>query len=274
MSRTPAVTADEGLLARDERWQIRIRGLRKRFGGQGPQVLAGVDLDLERGVVNVVIGGSGQGKSGLIKHIIGLLMPDAGHLYVDGIDVPRLSMGELWRFRRKFGMVFQTAALFDSLTVEENVAFPLVEHTSKSKGEIHDMVLAKLAALGMEKTEKKFPGELSGGMRKRVGLARALVLEPEILLYDEPTTGLDPLATENVDRMVMEVAERFRVTSIVISHDMASVFRIAQRISMLHQGVIVQSGTVDEIRKTANDYVRRFVTTSGVGAAKSGTPVT
>lgn len=257
-------------MPRDERWQIRIRGLRKRFAPRAPEVLRGVDVDIERGKVNVVIGGSGQGKSVLIKHIIGLLRPTAGHIWVDGVDVPALKERDLWQLRHRFGMVFQTAALFDSLTVEENCSFPLIEHTKKSKDEIRGIVFDKLAALGLTGAERKFPGELSGGMRKRCGLARALVLEPEILLYDEPTTGLDPLATENVDGMIMEVAERFHVTSIVISHDMASVFRIADRIAMIHEGVIVQSGTVDEIRETGNEYVRRFITTSGVGAATRG----
>lgn len=252
----------------DPRWQIRIRGLRKRFSARGPEVLTGVDLDIERGKVNVVIGGSGQGKSVLIKHIIGLLRPDSGHVWVDGVDVPSLRERDLWRLRHKFGMVFQTSALFDSLTVEENVGFPLVEHTKLGRKEIRQRVSDKLAALGLVGAESKFPGELSGGMRKRTGLARALVLEPEILLYDEPTTGLDPLATENVDNMIMDVAGRFKVTSVVISHDMASVFRIADRIAVIHEGAIVQTGTPDEIRHTEIDYVRRFVTTSGVAAAE------
>jgi phospholipid/cholesterol/gamma-HCH transport system ATP-binding protein len=253
-------------MARDERWQIRIRGLRKRFA-TGVEVLRGIELDMERGKVNMVLGGSGQGKSVLIKHIIGLLKPDQGHVWVDGVDVPSLSDAALASFRRKFGMVFQTAALFDAMTVEENVSFPLVEHTQKSKGEIRRIALEKLAALGLVGAEKKFPGELSGGMRKRVGLARALVLEPEILLYDEPTTGLDPIATENVDNMILDVGRRFHVTSVVISHDMASVFRVADRIAMIQDGVVVFAGTVGEIRGTQNDYVRRFITTSGVGAA-------
>lgn len=260
----------DDLAQKDARWQIRIRGLRKRFAPDAPEVLRGLDLDVERGKVNVVIGGSGQGKSVLVKHIIGLLRPSAGKVWVDGIDVHALDSAEIARFRKKFGMVFQMAALFDSLTVEENVAFPLVEHTRRSKAEIREIVRARLESLGLGGAEKKFPGELSGGMRKRVGVARALVLEPEIILYDEPTTGLDPLATENVDRMILEVAERFRVTSVVISHDMASVFRIADRIAMVHEGRIAFAGTVDEIRGTENEFVRRFVTTSGVAAALGG----
>src|SRR5262249_31121090 len=154
-----------------------------------------------------------------------------------------------------------------SLSVEENCAFPLVEHTRMSRAEIHDRVMARLADLGLQGQEKKFPPELSGGMRKRVGLVRALVLGPEIVLYDEPTTGLDPIATENVDRMITDVAEKFRVTSIVVSHDMASVFRIADRIAMMHEGRIFESGTVDEIKHTQNSYVRHFIATSGVAAA-------
>jgi phospholipid/cholesterol/gamma-HCH transport system ATP-binding protein len=259
------VTEDPAV--KDPRWQVRIRGLRKTFARTGMEVLKGIDLDFERSKVNVVIGGSGTGKSVLIKHVIGLLKPDEGHIWVDGVDVPTLKDTEIGKFRRKFGMVFQTAALFDSMTVEDNVAFPLVEHTRQSRQEIKARVDDKLAALGLKGSNDKYPGELSGGMRKRVGLARALVLEPEIILYDEPTTGLDPIATENVDSMILDVMERFKVTSIVISHDMASVFRVADRIAMLAEGVIAASGTVDEIRETDNPYVRRFITTSGVAGA-------
>jgi phospholipid/cholesterol/gamma-HCH transport system ATP-binding protein len=257
---------------RDERWHVRVRGLRKRFSPTAPEVLKGINLDIERGTVNVVLGGSGQGKSVLIKHIIGLLVPNAGHIWVDGVDVHTLSPRRLADFRKRFGMVFQMAALLDSLTVEENCAFPLAEHTDKSKAQIRDIVMARLEALGLVGAEKKFPAELSGGQRKRVGLARALVLEPEILLYDEPTTGLDPPATVNVDNMIMTVAEKFKVTSIVISHDMASVFRIADRIAMIAEGVVVFAGTPDEIKVTPNDYVRRFINTSGVAAAGNSSP--
>jgi phospholipid/cholesterol/gamma-HCH transport system ATP-binding protein len=259
--------ADEELSERHPRWHIRVRELRKRFGDH--QVLDGVDVDFERGKVNVVIGASGAGKSVLVKHFMSLLRPDSGGVWVDGVNIFGLNSKKLAKFRRKFGMVFQFAALFDSLTVEDNCAFPLREHTRKSKGEIRDIVADRLAALGLEGTQKKFPGELSGGMRKRVGLARALVLEPEILIYDEPTTGLDPLATKNVDDMILLTSERFHVTSVVISHDMASVFRIADRIAMLHDSKVLVSGTVDEVRDTAIEYVHRFITTSGVSTANS-----
>jgi phospholipid/cholesterol/gamma-HCH transport system ATP-binding protein len=246
---------------RSDEYQIQIRGLDKAFGTH--KVLRGVDLDVARGKINVIIGGSGQGKSVLMKHLMGLLKPDAGNIWVDGEDVVGLDDVQLNRLRRKFGMAFQYAALFDSLTVEQNVAFPLVEHSKKSKAEIHDLVVARLESLGLRNTEKKFPAELSGGMRKRVGLARALILEPEILLYDEPTTGLDPVATKNVDDMIRDISKETGVTSVVISHDMASTFRIADRISMLYDGKIAVSATPDEFKRSELPYVREFVEMSG-----------
>jgi phospholipid/cholesterol/gamma-HCH transport system ATP-binding protein len=242
-------------------FQIRIRGLKKAFGTH--DVLRGVDLDIERGKINIIIGGSGQGKSVLMKHLMGLLKPDAGHIYVDGEDVVGLNDLELNRVRRKFGMLFQYAALFDSLTVEENVAFPLIEHTRKGKAEIKRLVTERLHSLGLRNIERKYPSELSGGMRKRVGLARALVLEPEILLYDEPTTGLDPVATKNVDDMIRDISHQTGVTSVVISHDMASTFRIAHKISMLYDGKIAVSGTPDDIKRSRLPFVREFVEMSG-----------
>ncbi len=246
---------------KSEEHQIQIRGLEKSFGTH--KVLKGVDLDIERGHINVVIGGSGQGKSVLMKHLMGLLKPDAGHIYVDGEDVVPMNDDQLNKMRRKFGMAFQYAALFDSLTVEQNVAFPLVEHSKKSKAEIHDLVIARLQSLGLRNIEKKFPAELSGGMRKRVGLARALILQPEILLYDEPTTGLDPVATKNVDDMIRDISKQTGVTSVVISHDMASTFRIADRISMLYEGKIAVSGGPDDIKRCQLPFVREFVEMSG-----------
>ena len=246
---------------KSDRYQIRIRGIEKSFGKH--QVLRGVDLDVERGKINIIIGGSGQGKSVLMKHLMGLLKPDAGHIWVDGVDVVGMNDVELNKARLKFGMSFQYSALFDSLTVEENVAFPLEEHTTKHAEEIRGLVRETLASLGLRNIESKYPAELSGGMRKRVGLARALVLAPEILLYDEPTTGLDPVATKNVDDMIRDISKDTNVTSVVISHDMASTFRIADRISMLYGGVIVQTGTPDEIRRTRNEVLREFVEVSG-----------
>jgi phospholipid/cholesterol/gamma-HCH transport system ATP-binding protein len=252
---------EHDLTQRDERYQIRLRGVTKRFGAR--EVLRGVDLDLERGRINIIIGGSGQGKSVLCKHLMGLLKPDAGAIHVDGEDLVPLGEAALQRVRRKFGMLFQYAALFDSMTVEENVAFPLVEHSGLPKARIREIVREMLHSLGLHGIEQNLPSELSGGMRKRVGLARAIVLEPEILIYDEPTTGLDPIATKAVDDLIAETAARLGVTSVVISHDMASTFRIGQRIAMLSGGRIVAVGTPEEILGSDHAEVRTFVETSG-----------
>src|SRR5450759_3810634 len=232
--------------SRDERWQIQIRDLYKSFGTQ--HVLRGVNLDIERGKINIIIGGSGQGKSVFMKHLMGLLPPDHGHIFVDGQDIIGLGDVAIAKIQRKFGMVFQYAALFDSLNVVENIAFQLLERYR----------LANTAGI-----EQKFPAELSGGMRKRVGLARALIDRPEILLYDEPTTGLDPIATKNVDEMIRRTADGFGVTSVVISHDMASTFRIADRVAMLYEGLIVANGSRAEILAAPHPVLREFVETSG-----------
>lgn len=256
------MTSDgEDSSAPSEKYQIRIRGLEKAFGSH--QVLRGVDLDIERGKINIIIGGSGQGKSVLIKHLMGLVKPDKGQIWVDGVDVVGLDEVALNEERKKFGMLFQYAALFDSLTVEENVAFPLVEHRRLPKDEVRRQVLERLHALGLRDVENKYPAELSGGMRKRVGLARALILKPQILLYDEPTTGLDPVATKNVDDMIRDTSKETAVTSVVISHDMASTFRIADRISMLYEGKIVESGSPEQIRRSSHQFLREFVEMSG-----------
>lgn len=256
----------------DPRWHIRVRGLTKSFGSN--LVLDGVDLDIERHKVNVILGASGAGKSVLIKHFMCLLRPDRGHIYVDATDVFALDPKPLAEFRRKFGLVFQFAALFDSLTVEENCMFPLKERGGKTRREMVDIVADRLGKLGLDNTQKKYPGELSGGMRKRVGLARALVLEPEILMYDEPTTGLDPLATRNVDEMILATCEQFNVTSVVISHDMASVFRIADRIAMLHDKRVLEAGPVDLIASSRDPYVYEFLRASGVAAVQSAAGAT
>jgi len=248
-----------------------VRGLNKTFGPQ--HVLRGVDLDIERGRTNIIIGGSGQGKSVLMKHLMGLLHPDSGEIWVDGVDVVPFNAAEMGKLRRKFGMVFQYAALFDSMNVVENIAFPLIERYKLSRAEIMDRVrdlLKRLDLAKVEGIEKKIPPELSGGQRKRVGLARALIDRPEILLYDEPTTGLDPVATKNVDEMIRQTADDFGVTSVVISHDMASTFRIGDRISMLHAGKIVVSGTPQEVLASRHPALREFVETSGLVAPDDG----
>jgi len=263
----PGQPGAPALAARDERWQIRVRGLHKSFGVQ--HVLRGIDLDIERGRTNIIIGGSGQGKSVLMKHLMGLLRPDAGQIWVDGEDVVPFNDREMGRLRRKFGMVFQYAALFDSMNVVENIAFPLIERYRLSRDEIMERVrdlLRKLDLANVAGIEQKVPPELSGGQRKRVGLARALIDRPEILLYDEPTTGLDPVATKNVDEMIRRTADEFGVTSVVISHDMASTFRIADRISMLFNGTIVVNGTPQEVLGSRHPAMREFLETSGLVA--------
>jgi len=267
----------EDLLARDERWHLRVRDLHKSFGEQ--QVLRGLNLDIERGKINIIIGGSGAGKSVLMKHLMGLLAPDSGHIYVDGQDLIGLREVAMGKLQRKFGMVFQYAALFDSLNVVENIAFPLRERYRLPRAEILKRVRALLTTLDLAKTagiEQKFPAELSGGMRKRVGLARALIDRPEILLYDEPTTGLDPLATKTVDEMIKRTSNEFGVTSVVISHDMASTFRIADRVAMLDEGVIVSTGTIAEVMAAPNPELRNFAEASGAvhfkGEPPSGEP--
>jgi phospholipid/cholesterol/gamma-HCH transport system ATP-binding protein len=261
------------LAQRDERWQIRVRNLNKTFGPQ--HVLRGIDLDIERGRTNIIIGGSGQGKSVLMKHLMGLLHPDSGEIWVDGVDVVPFSSKEMGKLRRKFGMVFQYAALFDSMNVVENIAFPLIERYKLSRDEIMERVrdlLRRLDLANVDGIEKKIPPELSGGQRKRVGLARALIDRPEILLYDEPTTGLDPVATKNVDEMIRRTADDFGVTSVVISHDMASTFRIGDRISMLAGGKIVVTGGPQEVLASRHPALREFIETSGLVAPEGGPP--
>jgi len=267
----PSSAGGGALARRDDRWQIRVRGLHKSFPPQ--HVLRGLDLDIERGRTNIIIGGSGQGKSVLMKHLMGLLKPDAGEIWVDGVNVVPFGDQEMAKLRRKYGMVFQYAALFDSMNVVENIAFPLLERYHLPKSEVMDRVRDLLKRLDLENVggiEQKFPPELSGGQRKRVGLARALIDRPEILLYDEPTTGLDPVATKNVDEMIQRTAHEFGVTSVVISHDMASTFRIGDRISMLAGGKIIVSGTPEEVLQSQLPPLREFVEMSGLVAPGAG----
>jgi phospholipid/cholesterol/gamma-HCH transport system ATP-binding protein len=238
---------------------IDIQNICKKFGTQ--EVLKDVSFKVKKGSTRVILGLSGSGKSVLMKHLIGLLMPDSGHILVDGVDLTALDHKGLLQIRRKFGMVFQQAALFDSMSVGDNVAFPLHEHTRLSKKEIWEKVAEKLEVVGLAGKEKKFPAELSGGMRKRVGLARAIVLEPACVLYDEPTTGLDPLTTDNVDNMIMDAKKRLNVTSVVISHDVGSALKIADEIAVIHQGKIVEDCGVDAIRQSKHPFVQEFLQT-------------
>ena len=237
--------------------------LHKAFAGHA--VLRGINLAIPEGEITVIIGGSGSGKSVLIKHLVALLRPDRGEVRFRGRDLFAMKDLELLEVRRHFGMLFQNAALFDSMTVFDNVAFPLREHQRLAKSEEHDRVMAALTDLKMGHAALKFPGELSGGMRKRAALARATILRPEILIYDEPTTGLDPVMIKQVDDMIAETQERLQVTSVVISHDMASTFRIAHHIAMLYQGQIVEHGTPEEFKNSDNPLVRDFIFVSGTG---------
>lgn len=245
---------------------ISIRDLHKAFDGQ--RVLQGVNLDIPRGETTVVIGRSGVGKSVLLKHIIGLMRPDRGEVWVEGEVISGMSGPELDRARRKFGMLFQNSALFDSMNVADNVAFPLHEHTLLRPAEIREVVREKLRLVGLEGVEHKMPADLSGGMRKRVGLARAIALDPPIILYDEPTTGLDPILCDTIDRLIMEMQEKLDITSVVISHDIQGAFKIGSRIAMIHEGRILTAGTPEEVRASEDPVVRQFITGSAEGPIK------
>ncbi len=247
-------------------YAIEVRDVHKSFNGI--PVLKGVDLQIPRGEITVVVGGSGVGKSVLLKHMIGLIKPDRGSILVDGVDITHMGNRELNRLRRKFGMLFQSAALFDSMTVEENVAFPLREHTDLKPREIRRVVRDKLRLVGLERVERKMPAELSGGMRKRVGLARAIALEPEIILYDEPTTGLDPILCDAIERLIKRMQQELDITSVVISHDIGGSFRIANHMAMLHGGQIIETGTPEEFRNSAHPVVRQFLSGSSEGPIK------
>ena len=236
---------------------IEVRQLRKRFGDQ--QVLDGVDLTIEKGETLVIIGRSGGGKSVLLKHLVGLTHPDSGEVIVDGLDIAHLNERELLAVRRKFGMLFQSAALFDSLTVEENIAFVLARERNHTPEEIARRVTEALEMVEMPGIQKKKPAELSGGMRKRVGLARAIIYQPEILLYDEPTTGLDPIVSDSIDHLILRVVEKLCVTSIVVTHDMRTARRVGKKIMMLHEGRIYVEGSPEEIFQSKDPVVHRFV---------------
>jgi phospholipid/cholesterol/gamma-HCH transport system ATP-binding protein len=243
----------------DSPYAIQVKNVYKSFNGFA--VLKGINLNVRRGKTRVILGPSGSGKTVIMKHMIGLLKPDKGEILVDGQDITKLSNEELLVVRRKFGMVFQQAALFDSMNVGENVGFPLREHTKLDATAIADVVKQKLAVVDLKNIEHKFPAELSGGMRKRVGLARAVVLEPSIVLYDEPTTGLDPLTTDSVDKMIMDASKRLNVTSVVISHDVGSSLLVADDIAVIHEGVIVEDCPVSEIRNSQHPFVKEYLHT-------------
>ncbi len=236
---------------------IRIEGLRKSFGDL--KVLRGVNLSVSKGESMVVIGGSGTGKSVLIKHIIGLLRPDEGKVVVKGAVISESDRSDLNELRRSMGMLFQQAALFDSMTVGDNVAFELRQHTSMGEEEVSDRVEEMLTMVGLSGLQDKWPADLSGGMKKRAGLARALALGPEIVLYDEPTTGLDPILADQINDLIRDLQKRLNVTSVTITHDMISAYKIADRIAMLHKGRIEEVGTPGGIQDSSNPIVQQFI---------------
>lgn len=247
---------------------IRIQGLAKRLGRK--QVLDGLDLEIPTGCTLVVLGQSGTGKSVLLKHIIGLMQPDAGTIEVDGTVVTGMNEHALDEVRKRFGMLFQGSALFDSLSVGENIALPLREHTDLDDAAIRARVAERLEWVGLPGIEDMKPASLSGGMRKRVGLARAIAMDPAYILYDEPTTGLDPIMSDTINRLIRSLQARIGVTSIVVTHDLHSAFAVGDRMAMLHAGRVVFSGTADETRTTTDARVRQFIEGSSVGPLTNG----
>ena len=242
---------------------IEIIDLHKSFNGQ--KVLNGVNLKIAEKEIVTIMGISGCGKSVLIKHIIGLLMPDKGSISIEGVDITRLDTKELDKIRERLGVLFQGGALFDSLTVYGNIAFPLREKTKLSKGEIRDRVINALEDVGLKGMGKKYPGELSGGMKKRVAVARALISEPAIVLFDEPTTGLDPIIASSIHVLIKSTHKKYGYTGVVISHEVPKIFEITDKVAMLHNGIIIEVGTPEEIQNSTNLIVRQFITGSHEG---------
>jgi phospholipid/cholesterol/gamma-HCH transport system ATP-binding protein len=248
--------------AEREKVYLRVVDLKKGYGEN--QILKGVTIDIDRGKNNIIIGASGSGKTVFTRQIMRLERPDSGQILVDGTDIARMSDIELVPVRKKLGIVFQMGAIFDSMSVYDNVAFMLREHTKLNAKAIREKVMERLETLGIAHAEKRMSSELSGGMRKRVSIARALVMEPELLIYDEPTTGLDPITSRTVDDLIEEMREKFGVTSIVITHDMETVFRIGHRIHYLYKGLIDMSGTQEEFLASEKPRVKEFLAASGV----------
>ncbi|HRK62692.1 MAG TPA: ABC transporter ATP-binding protein [Candidatus Omnitrophota bacterium] len=243
--------------------KIEIRDVYKSFGSK--EVLKGVNLVINEGETLVVIGSSGGGKSVLLKLITGLIEPDRGEILFDGKRLSDMSMDEAEQHQMKFGMLFQSAALFDSLNVMENVGFVLQEHRGMKESELRPIVREKLRMVGLEGIENQMPASLSGGMKKRVGLARAICYDPQVIVYDEPTTGLDPINSDVINDLIISMQEKLKVTSVAVTHDMVSAYKVADRIAMLYRGQIVGIGTPDEIQKTQNPVIRQFVTGSAHG---------
>ncbi|MDD5449461.1 MAG: ABC transporter ATP-binding protein [Candidatus Omnitrophica bacterium] len=242
---------------------IEIINLCKSFNDH--MVFDNLNLTINTGETMVIIGRSGVGKSVLLKHIIGIMKPDSGQIIIDGTDITKLAGKELDNFRVRFGMLFQGAALFDSLTIEENIGFNLIEHSNMPKGDIRNRVAECLGLVGLKGIEDLKPAELSGGMKKRVGLARAICMNPEIMLYDEPTTGVDPIMGDAINDLIKNLHDKLKVTSVAVTHDMVSAYKIASRIAMLYKGKIVAVSTPNEIKSTTNPIVKQFITGAAIG---------
>ena len=249
---------------------ITLHNIHKAFGEQ--VVLQGLNLSIPAGAITAVIGPSGEGKSVLIKHMIGLLSPDSGTVTIEGSDLATMSRSELNRFRERFAMVFQNAALFDSMTVYENMAFPLEEKTRLSREEIDTRINAALMEVGLQDVLHKFPDQLSGGMRKRVGFARALLLQPPVVLFDEPTTGLDPVIRNTIHQLIVATQRKFGYTAVIVSHDIPEIFDVADYVAMLYRGQILAFGTAQEMKHSTNPVVRQFVSGSLDGPMTNGAP--
>ncbi len=245
---------------------IKIIKLKKSFGEK--KVLNGVDLEIEAGKITVIIGRSGEGKSVLLKHIIGLLRPDEGSIELDGQEITSMKEKDFNEVRKRFGMLFQGAALFDSLTVAGNVGFPLKEHTDLNDDDILKVVTEKLNRVGLVNVEEMMPSELSGGMKKRVGLARAIVMDPEIVLFDEPTTGLDPIMSDSIANLVLDTQRVLKTTYVLITHDISFTYKIADKIAMLHEGRIIEQGSVEEMKRSPNPVLRQFLEGRAEGPIK------
>ena len=245
---------------------IEIAGLYKTFGGKA--VLQGVDLNVAKGETAVIIGQSGSGKSVLIKHMVGLMRPDKGKIYIDGEEITSKPEGRLHRIRKRFGMLFQGGALFDSMTVEQNVGFGLKRYSDLSPEKMHEKVVDCLDRVGLRGVEGLMPHELSGGMKKRVALARAIAYDPEIILYDEPSTGIDPIRADAINDLIILMKKELNVTSVVITHDMVSSYKVADKIAMLYSGKIIEEGSPEQIKRSENPVVRQFISGSADGPIK------
>mgnify|MGYP001791270696 CR=1 FL=1 len=260
----PRETPDRRRQARD--LFVEFRDVNKAYGNK--QVLRGADLKVYRGEVLVILGGSGSGKSVTLRHMLGLEAPDSGRVIVEDEDITDHPEEELYRVRKKFGMLFQSGALFDSMNVFENIAFPLREHAEMSEEEIGRAVKEKLGLVNLPNTEHLMPVDLSGGMRKRVGLARSIVLDPKMILYDEPTTGLDPITSQKINELIIDLQSKLNVTSVVVTHDIQSAFSVGDRIAFLNKGVFEWVGTMEEARSSEHPVLREFLKASAVTAAQ------